>query len=334
MSVPKSPHLWGVMAKVEASYGAGATVVVGEDGWLVIEEPLPDISYGYGGERGKAAGSGANLKRAAKNGETCAVDLVGEFIGPGSAYAADNYAQGIHVGMQMSGHSATGDYTASSEKFTYAPVTVLGSWTSAGLEIYVDGEKYILKGAYSDLTIAAEDGGVPIWTFPTQALVTLPTDAAVPVITSYPSLVAPTAVNIALNLGSFAGAVVRSFEFRKNQGFSPRVNQNTALGHAGFTPGRRNPQLDVLVEKTAVVADPYHTSAGLDARALEKAATAIALDLVVGSEQYQRFKIDADQAQLVEVGDERDGDAALWALTFDLLPSAPHLEDGYTIITD
>lgn len=334
MSADKSPHLWGVMAKVEASYGAGATVAVGDDGWLVVEEPLPDIGWGYAGERGKAAGSGANLKRAAKNGETCTVDLVGEFIGPGDAYAADNFAQGIHAALQMAGHSATVDVTGGSEKFTYAPITALGDWTSLGLELYVDGEKYILKGAYSDLTIAAEDGGVPIWTFPTQALVTLPTDAAVPVITSYPSLVPPTAVNITLNLGTFASAIVRSFEFRKQQGFSPRTNQNTALGHSGFTPGRRNAQLDVLVEKTALVADPYHTSAGLDARQLEKAATAIALDLVVGSEQFQRFKIDADQAQLIDVGDERDGDAALWALTFDLLPSAPHLNDDYVILTD
>ena len=152
MSSEKSPNRWGVMVEAEASYGAAPTMVLADDGVLVLEAPEVEHDWVNDGDRG------ITVRRSGKSGLSGSVDFVTEMLVGSGAFSASVVPPNIHDLMGAAGHIATLDATGGAENYIYTPDTDVLNWTSVGCEVYVDGEKKILTGCFSDLSITADSG--------------------------------------------------------------------------------------------------------------------------------------------------------------------------------
>jgi len=332
MSALKLLNEWGVLLDIETVYADGGTPAAATDGQLCLERPEVDLDYLHMGERrGETGPHGVGIKRVGKSGLFGSFTAVVEGIGFGAAYSATDQPS-IHRLLEIAGFDGTVNGGAGSEDWTY----VLGDGESGGFEVYVREQKYVLKGCYADLVINADGLGVPSWEFAIQGIAEIPTEAAVPTITWAAPWTndPPVAVNIDLNLGSFASAVCRSFALNLNRSLSPRLDQNSSV-HGGLSPGTRFPTLEVVIEADTFVADPFHAAGGIDPYNLTEVATAVALSLDIGATQYYKWTIEADDAQLAAPIEEgEDGATALWTLLWELKPSALGLQDNLSIIFD
>lgn len=330
MSAGKTLDKWGVLVKEEASYGAGSSPAAATDGVLVMEQPTVVPLFAHEGERrGTRGPMNQGIAGVGKTGLHCNPSLIMEAAGFGAAYTASNLPN-IHDLMLAAGLAADIVVTGGSETVTYAP----GTPTSAGAEIYTREQKYILSGIYSDLAIDADGPEVPVWTFPLWGLLAQPTESAVPAITSYNVIVPPKSVNITLEIGLYTAGIVRSWGFALNRSISPRLDAAATDGHAGFHLGGIDPVLTVSIEADDFVASPFHAASALNPYQLAAAATGLDIELVIGATQYNKWTINANQAQLQTPEEGEDEGAAMWDLTFKLPPSAPHLLDNFDILFD
>ena len=323
MSSTKLTTRWGVLADLEASYGAGATLTAGADGHLVVEEPVPEMSFIDEGERRLAAASVGRLLKTGPTGRQFVTPIVMELVGAAVAYSATQFPN-IHKFLLASGFAGVNDTTVGVEKWTYTPES--SGFDSLGVEIYLRGHKYILTSGYCDWVLAADGPVIPRSEFTLSAIGGVPTDLALPAITyPDPTTQPPKAVDMTFTLNAVATTVLRSFTLTLGREIAPRADDNSS-GHAGFSPGRRAPTLEVLIEAEAVATfDPY---------TLQNDATAQVIAAYWGSTQYNRFKIDSSNAVLSAVSEDADGPTALWALTYELSVSQPTLEDDLTLIAD
>lgn len=340
MAAPKQRTKFGFMAAVEAAYGVAETLATADDGVLLMEPPIPDTEYLYDGARGRAPGTAGRQTDATPAGLGFTCETVLQAHGAATAYSASDVPPGIHQMLQSAGMQATGDFTGGSEKYTYAPESGPTGYSSITVEAYINGEKHPGRGCYSTFTITGDGVAAPSWAFELSGIGTLPTDAAVPTITSYPAAanLPPKAQNISLSIGSgtpFTGGVVRSFTFTLNRELSSRLDANSTDGHAGFTPGPRDPQLEIVIEQVArATSTPYYTATTIDPDILQSLKTQLAVSFTVGSTQYERWTLTLPQAQIVEVEDGEDGATALWTITFSAKVSAGSADDDFNIVFD
>ena len=169
---------------------------------------------------------------------------------------------------------------------------------------------------------------MPIWTFEFQGVGVLPTDVAQPVVTYINGANTPPKSLGAglLAIGGYTTAVLRSWEFTLNRDMSVRADDNSAAGHAGFTPGGRDVKLSVVIEADALATyDPY---------ALSEASTPVALALQVGTAQYDQFTINLPQAEISDVEEGDDGATAIWEIEYTGVVSAIGLNDDVDFLMD
>jgi hypothetical protein len=337
MAAPKQNTWRALLAKAEASYLGGGSVAAADDGILLAGPITPTLTYLHDGSRRQPPGMAGNMRRVAPSGAELAFPIVHEMKGAGSAYSASVTPSG-HRLILASGFDGAVTTTGGSEKWDYTPTPFSGTPTSLVCELYEREEKWPVTGVYLNLeSIEWADQGVPLWTFQARGVPGTIADSAIPSVT-YPFLTGepPKAVNIGLTIGDFTTAAVsRSGRFAMNRTLSPRANQNASAGHKGFTPGRRNPTLEVVIEATAFVNSPYHTSAGLNPYLLYEAATEVAFSVTFGSVQYNRIKlITADLQMTAPPTPEEDGDTALWRCMFQMNPSSVNNSDDVTIRAD
>lgn len=339
MAAPKQRTKFGFLAEVEASYGVAETLVNAEDGVLLMEPPVPDTDYLYDGARGRAPGTAGRQSDTtpAGLGFTCEASL--QAHGAAAAYSASIVPPGVHDMLQIAGMQATGDFTASAEKYTYAPESGPTGYSSGTVEAYVNGEKHPGRGCYATFTITGDGVAAPTWAFEISGIGTVPTDAAVPSIT-YPAAtnLPPKAQNITLSIGTgtpFTGAVVRSFTFTLNRELSSRLDANSTDGHAGFTPGSRDPTLEIVMEQvTRATGTPWYTATTIDPDKLRELKTSLDVSLTVGDTQYERWNLQLPTAQITEVQDGEDGSTATWTITFGARVSAGGADDDFNIVFD
>lgn len=338
MSATKLAIARALLLKAEASYNAGGTVTGTADGFLMCEPTVPTLTPLHdGARRGTPPGMGGNLRRVAPSAFEIAFQLMHEAKGAAAAYSASVFPS-VHRALLGAGFDGAVTTTASSEKWDYTPTPLSGTPTSLLGELYARAEKYPFTGAYLNLErLAWDDLGIPLFTFGVRGLLGTIADAAIPTVT-YPTLTTepPRAVNIGFTLGSWTTtAVVRSGSLQMQREIMPRANQNGATGHAGFSPGRRNPVFECLVEAPALVATPFHTSAGIDPYQFFSNATEVAAQVSFGSTQYNRLKVILGRVQMSQpVQLEEDGPTALYRLTFQVNPTSMSLNDDVTIRFD
>lgn len=325
MSAAKTNIRWGLLALVEASYGAGGTLLPASHGVRVYEDPEATVEYDYDGRRnGKqpaTAGMALNVPPSARFSN---VPVAAEVHGGGAAYSA-SVVPSIHTLLRLCGMDAA---LVASTSYTYTPSHEANGYASGALEVYRRGQLYGLNGVYGDGFTLSMEAGRPA-TFSTTLrgrMPSLPTDVALPAIT-YPSVLPPKALAMAVSINSVAQARVRSATLEMTRNVAPRLFDASAGAHGGFTPGaEREFRLSLVVEALAL--------ATLNPFALRDAMTAVPVSLAVGATQFNRFTLAAAQAQIEEVTEGAEGPVATWELSLACKTSTPSANDEISLLFD
>jgi hypothetical protein len=168
---------------------------------------------------------------------------------------------------------------------------------------------------------------VPIFTFDWRGIAgSLPTDVSLPALTHQATtVVPPIGPGMVANIGALSTAVVRRAAFRLNRSVdTARIQQNLAGGHAGFVPGGMAPELELEIERP--------TRAVYDAESVMSAGTSAAVDVTIGTTQYNRYKLTLPQAQLIAVAPGNDGALATVTLTYRAFATTPAANDFFSLL--
>jgi hypothetical protein len=339
--VPKKLAVYSAEMKEETTFGTLAAPAAADDAFYLQfdSDDVPEMvteEFEFDGNLGpNAVGYGPNLQ-VAPSGKAAKVPLSCYFRGPGAAYAAGVFAKNRwHLAMKIAGYVPTGDFTASSEKFTFVQGAPSVTPTSASIYCWAKQllgeakmERVAVLAALANLKVMAQDPKPAKWMFevagiysgnPTDETFTAPTLAATPL----PPLSSATT----FEYGAFTTAVVYGWEFDLGRDISSaRVPLNNAGVHLGFVAGGYVPTMSVTIEQTALATwNPY---------AIRDAAGTAALELVCGTVQYNRFTLNGPQAQLVEVKQGNRGKIPTWTLKFLLPPSTPAGTDSHNWVVD
>jgi hypothetical protein len=228
--------------------------------------------------------------------------------------------------LKIAGLDPTFSGGVGSEQISYQPTADGAGYASGVLRAYARGQQYDLTGAYADgFTLEFELGGVPKITFPLQGISSaLPSDVSVPSIT-YPTVLPPKASALALSLGGYSPARVRSGSLTFKRNISPRLFDVSAQAHGGFSPGvDREATLEVVIEAAALSSFNPYTYAD--------AQTALSLAATIGGTQYNKFTLNAANAQLLTADEAEEGPVATWALSFALKASTVIASDEFTLV--
>jgi hypothetical protein len=227
--------------------------------------------------------------------------------------------------------------SAGTEKWVYTPTAPGTGYTSLTGNLYTRGELWTAIGLLSSAKFDFSDPSPPTWTFGLKGITSaLPSDAAAPVIT-YPlaTIAPPLASSIALTLGSFTtNAVVMSGSFDMQRKLDPRVAVSASGAHLGFVAGDRLPIIKVVLEATALQGTPFTAAAGFDPYNLRDKATQIAAALQFGTTQYNRWKINFAQCQVVDMVPQNNNSVATVELTLGAFNSTATAADDVSITFD
>lgn len=336
MSATKLPTIIGLLGKLEASYNAGGSLSTSTDGIQLAGPATPTLDYAFDGERRPPPAITGYQRRLTPQGRACSVTLPHEAKGAAAAYNGTTNVFSARTLLRLCGFDVALDATGGAEKETYTPTPGMTGFGSGLFEAYARGQKYPIQAAYGDLSVTFDDNSAPLMEVAIRGLVGAITDTTVPAIT-YPTLTTDPAkaAGITLSLGNFVNAVVRRGKFTLGRQIGARRNQNSAAGHAGFSPGRRTPVLELTVEATAFTTTPFHAASAIDPYNLYDAATLLDCQLQFGSTQYNRWKIKPGKVQLMAppTEDEDEG-GALWSLRLQCNPTTLNGNDDVSLIAD
>ena len=337
-------HLQALLGKEEATYGTALTLTASVDG-LQMQFAADDTAvvftpkYVSDGDVGPSISSLGTISRVSPTGLYYDGTIPALMRLPASAYSA-TVLPGLHRLIKMAGFDAAVTTSAGTEKWVYTPTNGAVQATSLTLQGYQRGETIILPGAIGNLQIAAKNGKPPIFSFPTSAIGAFPSDAAaLPAGLVYPNQAVPPLTNTSVTMvfGSFsANGVLKSWDFDFGRKYSnARMNFALANPHAGFIPSARVPVLKLVLEATALVGAPYHSSVGFDPYHLWDAATELGLvSIKVGGTQYNRYTVAFNQAQVTNIVPQGEGPTATVEITVTPHCSSPVANDDVTITCD
>ena len=336
----KLSQIAGLLGKEETTYGSAVALTTTADGIQMQYEnrdmPWVTLNYVFDGDLGPAVGNLGTVLRAAKGGQSVAFEVPTRAKGYGTAYSATNKPS-IHALLKASGFDAAATTTASSEKWTYTPTAPGTTYTSLTCELYGRGEKVPVVGALFDWSFDAPSAQPPMNRFAMSGILSADiSDVTTPTIT-YPntSIQPPLAQNCTFVLGSFTtNAVVKSCSFALNREVMPRAALSGTAGHLGFIGRGRAPEAKVVLESTALVNTPFHTSSGFDPYQIEQDAPSLAFSIQFGSTQYNRWKLAFAQAQVVGISPQVVDGVACMELTVRGYCSTPVAADDITVTFD
>jgi hypothetical protein len=317
MSASKNTETVGVLAKVESTYLTDSTPVVGTDGVQIIK-PRPDIqvSFLYDGVRGLQNGGFANIAMAPKRARAMEFTLRCEAKGHGSDYTSSAVLiPHIHPLIQCSGYTLA--YSSGPNLWTATPTAATATPTSCTVWLYTRAQVYKVTGVYASLKIIADNVGIPVWEFACKGVMGVdPADLTLPGITYHTETVIPPAASgVTFEWGDLTAPVLRSMTFDQRRVIEPRANQVGTDGHQGFTPGARDPMIDILMEATALAGGDFSDTSSIDPYNLIQNAT-LGQDFAytVGGTQYNRWKLAAATTQAHTIEEVDEGPTALWRI--------------------
>lgn len=341
MAAPaKTVEVGGLLLKTETTYGTGVAQSAATDGVLMhltdrfaLGAPAT-LTYKGDGSAGLNPGNIGPRKRLAKSGRGLTMPIPHQFKGAGAAYSA-TVKPSCHTLMLGAGFSAAVVTTASAEKWTYTP-EVPATYSGLSGTLYARRESWTFTGGLLDWSFTADGPVAPTHTFNLSAIGAIPTDASLAAIT-YPALTTepPIASSITMVLGSYLTAEVLKFGFSLNRNLSTeRVNLTSSAAHQGFYPAGYDPVFTVTIEQSAFVGSPYHTSSGVDPYQLEANATAFAASVIVGATQYNKYKLDFPQVQVMSAKPSNNNGIATVDLELKPYATTPVANDFMTVVFD
>lgn len=167
----------------------------------------------------------------------------------------------------------------------YAPRS--SNFESLAMELYMDGYKHVMAGAYGTVTFEAAAGEGMRCTFDMTGLYAEPTVVAIPAQT-LETVKAPTFVSASAFIAGQA-VVLKSVRFTLGVAVSERLDANAANALAGLIITDRNPTVEMVVE-----VDTFFRNYFADLTA----ATTHALSWTLGTTSGNRTVFSFPQAQL------------------------------------
>lgn len=319
----KTRTLFGVLGKIESSYGAGGALSASTDA-IELHDTLevPDHPFLYDGTRGVAEGTGGTKRRLAPKGEAITFPLEVEGKPYGSAISLTTHIPAdLDVILRATGHART---LTGGNKQVYAPVS--GSFESANFELYFDGVKWLPIGCYGDLEWTGKAAEPTYFKAAMQGFVTAAVaENAVPAITYGAQAVdVPTLAGATFTLNGVS-LDLKEFSFKTNRKVTPRRSAIATGGHAGFHIGRRAPTFSVVVEAVAL--------ATFNPEALLRAATEFPAVLSYGSGAGKVLYLGCPRCQIIPgtLKDTDEDGVVTWSFDMQVNPSTPTANDDYTI---
>jgi hypothetical protein len=333
MAAPdKRSLVYGFLLDKESTYGTATTPSSSTDQVLMqfsdrYQATLGVEAFDFDGDIGVSSADLGELKRVAMSGKSISADIPVRAKGAGVAYAAGTKPE-LHAALEVSGFTATGSFTASSEKWTYALTGDVAAYASATCYYYGHGELRKSKGTVANWSFSFDNQAPPIHTFRLLGIYEGSlTDVAVPAITYlYPTIVPPLAGNSTITIGSWT-PVIYSGSFDLGRAIdNPRVPLNNTGTHLGYLPGGHAARLRLTVERPALATYNYET--------IRDAATSAAITMVFGSTQYNRWKVNLDTAYLISATPSTRNSVATLDLEYACVNSAPGTEDAVEVVFD
>jgi len=310
----------GYMAKVEAAYGTAEVLTNTTDGvFPYLGDGLPPapaaLEYLFDGNIGRDISTLFPAKSVAPNGRGAKAEFPVLFKGSGVTYTALVLPpREVDLMLQAAGF----DRTFATATHTYTPTAAGTGYKSLTFGHYAQGKAHIVAGALADWSFDFNDLGVPTHSFAMQGIGNVPTTLSLPVISyEYGSIIPPVSAGSVVTIGTWAAPIVKGGSFKLNRDLgNARARITEAGGHLGFVPGAMKPEITLMVEQTALVASPYHTTGGIAPNLLREAATPITVSARFGSTTFNRFTVTLNNAQLVDVKPANDDAVAMYELTF------------------
>jgi hypothetical protein len=363
MSATKLLNRWAAFVGQEATYGTNPgnansmfddTTTSAPDGidlWSMILNERPDTvpQYLFDGQRPGHGGTVGQVLGVAKAGRWAEIDLVLEAYGAATTYSASvTPLGGLHDLLQSAGLTAT----FSTDKWVYAPAASINDFESVSLELITrflydsadKGERLEMNGCYSTFGFEFDGPVVPAWTFTAQGLVADQgtnqpvTEVAWPTLTvsqgntpagtNLPSRAVGMSLSIDDGSGAWSGAILRGASFSLEREMAGRANDNVAGGHAGFSPARRSPMLELTIEVPLLGTT---TSSKLDAYNELDAGSTLAVSFQTTGAAGTPFYFSAPQAEVLDLDLADDGPTALWTLSLAPKTSTPWANDDFLI---
>ncbi len=336
----------GVLVKAESTYGTDPTPDTSNDGVRFVERPVWTPGWLFDGNYGLANATPSNVRRVPPQGRFWEITHKAHAKGRGSAYTSSSVkVPDIHELLKACGLTATVTTTGGSEKWDFTPDAVSPSAatpTSVTMYGYKQGELMKATGCYGSFTVTADGPGIPVWDFAMKGIAAQDeTSVTVGNITyTAASVNPPAAAGITIDIGTFTGAVVRSFKFTQDRALLPRQNLAASGAHSGFIPGIRNPLLEVTIEAHAsMTSDGWDTTyVGVydmwrDALT-SYSATTLDCNITVGGTQYNRWKLLCPQVQLESFEWQENGTEQLALLKFRPYVTTENGVNDFTIRFD
>ena len=337
----------GVLVKAESTYGTDASPSTSTDAVRFVERPEWKPGFLFDGKRDKANASNGNVQRVPPTGRFWEITHKAHAKGRGAAYTSSSVVvPDIHQLLKACGMTATVTTTGGSEKWDFTPDAISPSAatpTSVTMWGYKQGELMKATGCYGSFTITGDNTGIPVWQFDMKGIgAQNESEVTVGSLTyAVPTVMPPAASGVTIDIGTFTGAVVRSFTFTQNRELLPRQNLAATGGHAGFIPSSRDPVLEVVIEGgfSSTTSDGWDTTylglwdAWRDATT-SYSATTLDVNLTIGSVQYNRWKLLCPQVQLEKFEWRESGAEQLAVCTFRPYLTGENAVDDFTIRFD
>lgn len=284
---PVPTRLYGLLAKLEGTYGSDASPVAGTDGVRLMAPPEVETDYLAPNMRDDFFTGGLGvLAPDLPKGQFHRIRGSIPIIGGGAAYSSSLYPN-AHPFLLAAGFAATLDATGGSESYTYdytdAPYSGITIYT------YKEGKQYISLGCVvSEWLIRIVAGQFPVMEWTAIGFGSNPTEVDLPSIT-LGSTLPPKFVAGNVTIGSYS-PVIRQLEIRGGNTVASRGDGNATDAHAGYRITRRQPELVVRVEHADIT--DYNPESEWTSR------TQRTFDADIGSTQYEHFSIDIDDMRV------------------------------------
>jgi hypothetical protein len=304
---------WAVAGVVQTARGTATAPVAANDGMLpFLGDEIPNfdsLSTFYDGQKGRSGSSDGQRVSTTPNGYSQAIPHRVVMRGrPGTAYTASiRPPREVDLALRLSGFVAT--YSATpTPRWTYTRYTGSALDNTIGtVDVWAKGRRHRFTDVCGDFTYEAPDAGEIIANPNFMGLPLAPISETIPAaltgaLAGYdaPTLLTPVAAGAVFAVGDFITPRVRSVSYASNSDRGDgRLRQNAAGAHLGWVYGMFNPQFTILVEETAIVGSPFHTSGGFDADALFRNATTFGCSVQYGTASGNRFTHAFTSAQLV-----------------------------------
>jgi hypothetical protein len=305
---------WAVAGVVQTTRGTATAPVPADDGMLpFLGDEIPNfdqVDALYDGKKGRSGSSDGMRADATPNGFSQAISHRVVLRGrAGSTYSAlIRPPREVDLALRLSGFVAT--YSATpSPNWTYTRYTGSALDNTIGtLDVWAKSRRYRFTDVCGDLTYEAPDAGEIIANPQFMGLPVPPVTATIPTdltgsLAGYdaPTLATPVAAGATFELGDFTAGRVRSLSYASNSDRGEgRLRQNVAGAHLGWVYGMFGQQFTVLMEETALVGSPGHTSGGINADRLWREKPIFDFSVRYGTVSGNRFTHTFTSAQVKE----------------------------------